>query len=135
MNLGPGLTIKQSIGVATTSSGFQGVDGILGVGPVDLTQGTVQHKTTVPTVTDNLFKAGKIAAHTLGIFYRPINSGSAGKGEMTWGGVDSTKIVGSLNYVPITTVQPASFYWGVKQTVTYNGQTILPLSAGAFVIE
>ena len=37
-----GLTVaKQSIGVASTSTGFSGVDGIFGVGPVDLTEDTV----------------------------------------------------------------------------------------------
>lgn len=37
-----GLTVtKQSIGVASSSTGFDGVDGILGVGPVDLTEDTV----------------------------------------------------------------------------------------------
>jgi cathepsin E len=56
VTLGSGLVIpRQSIGVASTSSGFDGVDGILGIGPVDLTQGTVSGVGSVPTVTDNLF--------------------------------------------------------------------------------
>ena len=38
VTLSSGLVITgQSIGVASTSSGFDGVDGILGVGPTDLT--------------------------------------------------------------------------------------------------
>jgi hypothetical protein len=32
---------NQSIGVASTAQGFNDVDGILGIGPVDLTSGTV----------------------------------------------------------------------------------------------
>jgi hypothetical protein len=32
---------SQSIGVASSASGFDDVDGILGIGPVDLTEGTV----------------------------------------------------------------------------------------------
>lgn len=40
VTLGTGLVItKQSIGVAKTATGFDGVDGILGIGPVDLTSG------------------------------------------------------------------------------------------------
>jgi hypothetical protein len=46
---------KQSIGVASYASGFSGVDGILGIGPTDLTQGTVTGQYTVPTVIDNLW--------------------------------------------------------------------------------
>lgn len=105
------------------------MDGILGIGPVRLTEGTVSNAKTVPTVTDNLFKAGTIASDTLGIFYRPASNGG-GSGELTWGGVDKTKVVGSVHYVAVTTTQPASHYWGVDQTVTYNGKTILPHSAG-----
>jgi hypothetical protein len=135
VKLGPGLTIKkQSIGVASTSTGFDTVNGILGIGPVRLTEGTVSNAQTVPTVTDNLFKAGKIASNAIGIFYRPITSGG-GKGQLTWGGVDKTKIVGSISYVPITKTQPSSFYWGVDQTVTYNGKTILKKSAGMSISQ
>lgn len=40
VTLGPDLVIKnQSIGVAKTATGFNDVDGILGIGPVDLTSG------------------------------------------------------------------------------------------------
>ena len=56
VSLASGLIISnQSIGVATSSTGFVGVDGVLGIGPVDLTKGTVFGEDTVPTVTDNLF--------------------------------------------------------------------------------
>jgi len=130
LNLGPGLTIKgQSIGVASSSTGFDTVNGILGIGPVRLTQGTVSNAKTVPTVTDNLFKAGEISSDELGIFYKPATDGG-GSGELTWGGVDKSKVVGSINYVPITKTQPSSHFWGVNQTVTYNGKKILPNSAG-----
>jgi pepsin A len=66
---------KQSIGVATTSSGFSDVDGILGVGPVDLTVGTLSEKSkSIPTVTDSLFANKAITSHTLGIFFQPTGS-------------------------------------------------------------
>jgi cathepsin E len=57
VTLAPGLVIKnQSIGVSEQSQGFDGVDGILGVGPAGLTVGTLPDKetTAIPTVIDNL---------------------------------------------------------------------------------
>lgn len=92
MTLGTGLTIQnQSIGVATQAQGFSGQDGILGIGPVDLTSNTVSNTSTVPTVTDNLYSQGTIATETIGISYVPTTSSSAVNGELTFGGVDSTK--------------------------------------------
>ncbi|KAF5340927.1 hypothetical protein D9757_014934 [Collybiopsis confluens] len=35
------VVTKQRISVASTSSGFSGTDGILGIGPIDLTKSTV----------------------------------------------------------------------------------------------
>jgi hypothetical protein len=56
VTLSHSLVIKnQSIGVAEVSEGFSFVDGILGIGPTDRTEGTVAGSVTVPTVTDNLF--------------------------------------------------------------------------------
>ncbi|KAJ7182851.1 hypothetical protein C8R43DRAFT_1116470 [Mycena crocata] len=47
VTLASGLVISnQSIGVATSSEGFDGVDGILGIGPVALTQGTLSPSTS-----------------------------------------------------------------------------------------
>lgn len=54
--------VGQSIGVATKSSGFTGYDGIIGFGPVDLTEGTVSGSTTVPTFLDNLYSKGTIVS-------------------------------------------------------------------------
>jgi len=47
MNVGPGLPISgQSIGCATSSTGFSPFDGILGLGPDDLTQGQAEMRFT-----------------------------------------------------------------------------------------
>jgi hypothetical protein len=130
--LSSSLIIKsQSIGVASTSQGFSGVDGILGIGPVDLTDGTIGGTTPVPTITDNLFKQGTISTESIGIFYQPSTSASALNGELTFGGVDSSKITSDVNYVPITTTSPASNYWGINQTINYgSGGAILDSTAG-----
>ena len=84
VTLGPGLVIEQQqIGVAIISQGFEGVDGILGVGPVDLTQGTLQNDPNafVPTVSDNLLSQGAISEEVLGIFFAPTTSVVAANGE------------------------------------------------------
>ncbi|TCD70209.1 hypothetical protein EIP91_004389 [Steccherinum ochraceum] len=132
VTLGPELVIaSQSIGVASTAQGFSGVDGILGVGPVDLTSGTVSDTQTVPTVVDNLFAQGTISQATLGIFYEPTTGANQTNGELTFGGVDSSKITGDVSFVPITSTSPANNYWGIDQTVTYgNNTTILDSTAG-----
>lgn len=94
VSLSPSLVIQnQSIGVATTAQGFQGVDGILGIGPVDLTQGTVSNTSAVPTVTDNLFAQGSIPQNSIGIFYQPTTEEGANNGELSFGSVDSNKLV------------------------------------------
>lgn len=145
----PALTIKnQSIGVASSFQDFQGVDGILGIGPVDLTEDTVANTTTVPTVTDNLLAQGKIARYVrdvhlffrltqfryvsevIGIYYAPTSSQSVTNGELTFGGVDTSKITSAITYVPITTTYPSNYYWGIDQNITYGSTLILDTTAG-----
>ena len=58
---------KQSIGVASSSEGFEGVDGIIGIGPLDLTEDTVSNTGTVPTVTNNLFSQVNNIRRVLGM--------------------------------------------------------------------
>ncbi|KAN0074734.1 Aspartic peptidase domain containing protein [Tylopilus felleus] len=132
VTLNENLVIQnQSIGVASSAQGFNDVDGIIGVGPVDLTQGTVSNTTEVPTVTDNLYSQGLIPMSSLGIFYEPSSVTNVANGELTFGGPDSSKYTGELNYVPITSTSPASNYWGIDQSVTYgNGTTLLNTTAG-----
>jgi pepsin A len=116
----------QSIGVASSAQGFDGIDGILGVGPTDLTQGTVSGVDSVPTVTDNLYSKGTIGTEALGVYFAP----GGGAGELTFGGSDSSKTTSSVNYVPITTTSPSSNYWGIDQSITYGSSTILSATAG-----
>ena len=125
---------NQSIGVASTAQGFSGVDGILGVGPVDLTEGTVEGNAPVPTVTDNLFAQGTIQNDSLGIFYQPTTTEGALNGELTFGGVDNSKITGDVTFVPITSTSPASAYWGIDQDLKYGNSTSL-LSGSAGIVD
>ncbi|KAJ6472484.1 aspartic peptidase domain-containing protein [Mycena sanguinolenta] len=123
-----GLTVtKQSIGDGTKSSGFTGVDGIIGFGPVDLTEDTVSGSTTVPTVLNNLFSQGSISTQVLGVAFAP-ESGSDDddtNGELTLGGTDSTKFTGAITYTPKTTASLYTDYRGITvSSITYNGKSI-----------
>ncbi|KAH9952696.1 aspartic peptidase domain-containing protein [Lactifluus volemus] len=110
---------------------------ILGIGPVNLTPGTIGGETPVPTITDNLFKQGTIATESIGIqvLYQPPTSTCTGilaNRELRFGDFDSSKIIGDVNYVPITSTSPASRYWGIDQGITYgsSGESILSLTSG-----
>ncbi|KAG7452252.1 aspartic protease [Guyanagaster necrorhizus] len=131
------LVIKsQSIGVASTSSGFSGFDGILGIGPVDLTEGTLSPATTtlIPTVTDNLYSQGSITNDEIGVYFAPTTQEEVVNGELSWGGSDSSKISGTIGYAPLTTTYPASVYWGIDESITYGTSTTI-LSSTAGIVD
>lgn len=131
-----GLTVaSQSLGAATSSSGFTGVDGILGFGPVDLTQGTVSNANTVPTFMDNLYKQGSISSEVLGVSFRPESGGDTddANGELTLGGTDSSKYTGSLTYFSTLKSGSAAPYWGISIASFTYGSTTLASSATGIV--
>ncbi|KAF8524844.1 acid protease [Hysterangium stoloniferum] len=133
VTLASGLVIKsQSIGVATTNTGFNGVDGILGIGPAGLTVGTLSpgSSTSIPTVTDSLFSQGSISSNLLGISFEPTTSAPKVNGQITFGGTDSNKFTGDITFVPITSTPPASNFWGLDQSIKYGNTSILPTTAG-----
>ncbi|KAG1868579.1 acid protease [Suillus subluteus] len=120
---------NQSIGVASEDSGMDGLNGILGLGPVDLTEGTVSNTNEVPTVMDNLYAQQTISSEVLGVFFAPASSDDS-SGELTFGGYDPSKITGDISYVSITSAYPASTYWGIDQSISYGSTTILSETAG-----
>ncbi|KAG6366147.1 hypothetical protein INS49_000323 [Diaporthe citri] len=131
-----GLTVSsQSIGAASTSTGFSGVDGIIGFGPVGLTQGTVSNANTVPTFLDNLKSQGSISTEVLGVSFRPESGSDTddANGELTLGGVDSSKYSGTLTYFPKLTSGTASAYWGISIASFTYGSTTLGSSASGIV--
>ncbi|KAG1789998.1 aspartic peptidase domain-containing protein [Suillus plorans] len=136
---GNGLTIpQQSFGVALETSGtFGGADGILGLGPVDLTAGTLidEPTTTIPTVTDNLHSQGTIHREVVSISFEPITEVmEVINGELTFGGTVRNKH-GPITYNPITTTSPASMYWGIDQSISYGDTTILSSTAGIVDVD
>ncbi len=94
------IVIKnQSIGVAQIAFGFNGLDGILGLGPDDLTAGTISSGGEVPTVVDNAFAQGLIHAKVVGVSFEPTTQESVTNGELTFGGVDFRKVTCPIKYV------------------------------------
>ncbi|EME45708.1 hypothetical protein DOTSEDRAFT_71414 [Dothistroma septosporum NZE10] len=131
-----GLTVtSQSIGAASSSTGFTSVDGIIGFGPVDLTQNTVSNANTVPTFMDNLYKQGSISVEALGVYFKPESGSDSNdaNGELTLGGADSSKYTGSLTYFPQLTSGSASSYWGISIASFSYGSTTLATSATGIV--
>ena len=114
--------------MASSATGFDGTDGILGIGPVSLTQGeylklactrivgcadidfpgTVSGVSSVPTVTDNLFSQGTISREVVSVSFQPTTQQEVTNGELTFGGTDSSKFTGSITYTPVTSTYPAS---------------------------
>ncbi|KAF8999441.1 family A1 protease [Cyathus striatus] len=118
----PGFVINnQSIGVAQYSYGFDQVDGILGLGPVDLTIGALYpaNKTEIPTVTDNLYSQGQIHNNLVGIGFKPYFSN-----------LTILKFAGQLNYTPRTTRSPSKNYWGIDMSVNYGSTSLVIYGAG-----
>lgn len=131
-----GLTVSsQSIGSASTSSGFDGVDGIFGLGPVDLTEDTVSSTNTVPTFMDNLKSQGSISTEVLGVSFRPESGSDTddANGELTLGGVDTSKYTGTLTYFSKLASGTASEYWGISVASFSYGTKTLGSSASGIV--
>ena len=131
-----GLTVAaQSIGSASSSTGFTGVDGIIGFGPVDLTEGTVSGTTTVPTFTDNLRSQGSITTEVLGVYFKPESGSDTAdaNGELTLGGTDTSKYTGTLTFFPKLASGTASPYWGIAVASFSYGSTTLSTNAQGIV--
>ncbi|EMD38104.1 hypothetical protein CERSUDRAFT_152732 [Gelatoporia subvermispora B] len=134
LTLGSFNVTTQGLGVASRSEGFEGVDGILGIGPVDLTLGTLFPNTgaTIPTVTDTGFTQGSLTAHEVSVSFQPTTQDVSVNGVLTFGGVDSSRFDGTLTFVPITTTSPSDEFVGIDQSITYgsSGTSILANTAG-----
>ncbi|KAI9439326.1 aspartic peptidase A1 [Lactarius indigo] len=126
VTLSPTLVFRASIGVAPTGS--DGFDGVLGLGPPDLTTGTL---TIIP---DSLFSQGIIPADLVSVSFEPTTNASVTNGELTFGGTDATKFTGTITFIPCTTTFPASEFWGINGSIRYGASTTI-LSTTAGIID
>ncbi|KAG0052564.1 hypothetical protein BGZ83_002442, partial [Gryganskiella cystojenkinii] len=116
----------QEFGIASTANGFDGIQGLVGFGPDDLSPITNKGE-NIPTPVDNLYKNGQISTNSVGVYFKAITDGSTQEtnGEVTFGGVDSSKYSGSITYVPVTKTSPASEYWGIDvSSITYGSTKV-----------
>jgi len=135
VTIAPGATIAhQSIGVASNSTGIYPYDGILGIGPRDLTLNPTfpDNLGIIPTVTDNLVRQGTIKQNVVAVYFEPSNSTSDTNlnGELIFGGTDRTKYIGDITYHRVTKTAPASRYFGVDASFRYGSEAILNTSSG-----
>ncbi|TBU22553.1 acid protease [Dichomitus squalens] len=139
VTIGSMVVPNVSIGSASTSQGFEGVDGVLGLGPRDLNVGTLSpdpSSSGVPTLLDQAFREGIIPEEILGVFFAPTTSADNDpNAELTFGGIDSNKTTGPVSFVPITTTSPSSEFIGFEQSITYGSiastaSVILSATAG-----
>ncbi|KAG2046900.1 acid protease [Suillus hirtellus] len=137
VTLAAGLVIaNQSIGDALEFAHFDGVDGIIGIGPVDLTQYTLfpDTDTLIPTIMDNALKQGLIKQRIFGISFAPATTSNDTNGAITYGGIDPAFYTGDITYAPVTKIHPAAHYWGINVTdVTYGTHTVIPRSTAGIV--
>ncbi|OJA14484.1 hypothetical protein AZE42_06067 [Rhizopogon vesiculosus] len=141
VTLAPGFVItNQSIGDALSYADFEGVDGIVGVGPVILTEGTLSPDTDelIPTVMNNALSQGLIQEEILGVSFAPATSYNDTNGALTYGGIDSSLYTGEITYTPVTETYPAGYYWGINVTeATYGSAsaetTVIPTSTAGIV--
>lgn len=137
VTIAPDLVIKgQSIGDALEYADFEGVDGIIGVGPVDLTLGTLypDENAEIPTVMNNALQQGLIPEQVLGVSFAPADTYSDTNGVLTFGGIDSSLYIGEITYTPVTTTYPSNYYWGVNVTgASYGATPVIPDSYAGIV--
>ena len=130
VTLSPSLVIQeQSIGVAIFTHGWNnGPDGVLGLGPVALTFGSIEEDRSllVPTVTNNLFIQHQIPVESIAFYFEPTNNGLARNGAMMFGGTDSTKYTAPIQYVGFTNMDnPQIREWTIDVSIRYGDQEIL----------
>ncbi|GBE83524.1 Polyporopepsin [Sparassis crispa] len=137
VTIAPGFVINdQSIGDALEYADFEGVDGIIGVGPTILTEGTLYPDTNalIPTVMDNALEQGLIESEILGVYFAPATKYNDTNGAITLGGIDTSLYTGEITYTPVTKTLPAGYYWGINVTkATYGTTTVIPGSYAGIV--
>ena len=100
--LGPGLVItEQSIGVGSFTAPLVIADGVLGLGPVNLSLGKLPNEPTmtIPTITQNLWRQDIISEEIVSISFEPVSSAAIVYGELAFGGVDSSKYTSYMAFV------------------------------------
>ncbi|KAG0053844.1 hypothetical protein BGZ83_000318 [Gryganskiella cystojenkinii] len=114
-----GISVRQTFGLATTeSSPYQSFpeDGYFGLGfeTLDTISG-------VQTFMENAIVAGLLAQPIFSVFLASERLFHGQGGQILFGGIDKTKYIGTLTYVPVTT----QGYWQILiQDAFFNGVSL-----------
>ncbi|KAF9581709.1 hypothetical protein BGW38_001171 [Lunasporangiospora selenospora] len=124
VNVG-GISIRQTIGLATSESsqfGSSPEDGLFGLG-----FNTIESVPGVKTFMDNAIAAGVLSQPVVSAYLPSVRGNGGVGGAYIFGGIDSTKFVGDLTYVPVT----KKGYWQVLiQDASVNGASLGQTSQG-----
>lgn len=108
----------------TGGSDTHGWDGILGIGPNQLSfvEGNV-------TPFSNMVREGKLAEPLVGVALEKVDklTGTGGGGEFSWGQINTRYVKGQIVYAPVT----SSYFWGVALSEIYVNNKPLMSSSDA----
>ena len=120
------------------------VDGLLGLGPIDLAYIPTYTGLCIepgpltgpyPTLMDNLFSQKKIEKELFSLFFSPTITTESENGEITFGGIDSSKITQDVQYFPISSTPRASEFWGIDLNMTYGDSGTTIVSSGSGIVD
>jgi len=113
------VATQQGLGISTSQQSFDGVGGILALGPAlqtlysqkDQQLNTIEE--IIPTVVDTLAAQGEIPAAIVGLSLIPTTSSTnPGTGTITFGGVSEDDFTGDIMYFPKESADFIAPYWG-----------------------
>ncbi|CCM01034.1 uncharacterized protein FIBRA_03082 [Fibroporia radiculosa] len=113
VTIGNATVDSQIIGAAQYIEGFQlsmPFDGLLGLGPNGSNTNQISGYDTTPTFVQSLAAEGTIEDAIFGIYISPVaENGTRGVGEITFGGVDESRFIGEIDWVP--QIEPYNLHW------------------------
>lgn len=135
VTIGEATANRAVIGSAAHMSGFnlvKPIDGILGLGPSGSNTGEVgSNGSSTPTFVESLVASKAISELVFGVYISPLSTEGMpeGTGDITFGGVDESRIKGDVTWVPQT--GPANFHWEFT-TSTFSFGPNVTLSTSTF---
>ncbi|KAH9831593.1 acid protease [Rhodofomes roseus] len=127
VTVGSATASDQIIGSASYVEGFPelGVyDGIFGLGPPGSNINQTSGYPTTPTFIENLYAQGSISESIFGLYVPSFVPGAVNTGEITFGGVDSSRFVGEIEWIPQDT--PYNQHWNFNATSFSWGNITAP---------